>query len=142
MDQRLHFITLATADLEAARSFYRDGLSWEPLLDVPKEIIFFQVGPGLVLGLYDANAFTADLLLPGTAQPCGFTLSHNVDSPTLVDETVTSLLRAGGTLVKKPQFAAFGGYHGHVADPNGIIWEVAHNPAWSIDETGAVLLGE
>jgi catechol 2,3-dioxygenase-like lactoylglutathione lyase family enzyme len=142
MDPRLHFLTLATSDLEAARRFYRDGLGWEPLVDVPGEIIFFQVGPGLALGLYDAGAFNRDLLLPGSAQPSGVTLSHNVDSPALVDETVESLLNAGASLMKKPQFAAFGGYHGHVADPNGIIWEVAHNPAWSIDETGAVLLGE
>jgi catechol 2,3-dioxygenase-like lactoylglutathione lyase family enzyme len=142
MDPRVHFLTVATADLDAARRFYRDGLGWEPLVDVPGEIIFFQVGPGLTLGLYDARAFNHDLLAPGTAQPSGFTLSHNVESPTLVDETIEQLVAQGATIVKKPQFAAFGGYHGHVADPNGIVWEIAHNPAWSIDETGAVLLGE
>ncbi|AWB85986.1 VOC family protein [Mycetocola zhujimingii] len=142
MDPRLHFLTVAAADLNAARRFYVDGLNWEPLVDVPGEIIFFQVGPGLVLGLYASRAFNRDLLLPGTAEPSGFTLSHNVDSPTLVDETIEALLRAGGTLLKRPQFAAFGGYHGHITDPNGVVWEIAHNPAWSIDETGAVLLGE
>ena len=142
MDPRLHFLTVATADLDSARRFYAEGLGWEPLVDVPDEIIFFQVGPGLVLGLYDARAFNQDLHLPGTAQPSGLTLSHNVESPTLVDETIETLVQAGATLLTKPQFAAFGGYHGHVADPNGVIWEIAHNPAWSIDETGAVLLGE
>ncbi|MCP2031896.1 catechol 2,3-dioxygenase-like lactoylglutathione lyase family enzyme [Okibacterium sp. HSC-33S16] len=142
MDSRVHFITVATADLDAARHFYQEGLGWEPLVDVPDEILFFQIGPGLTLGLYDARTFTNDLLAPGTAQPSGFTLSHNVDSATLVDETIERLLAAGATLVTKPQFAAFGGYHGHVADPNGIVWEIAHNPAWSVDETGAVLLGE
>ncbi|GGF02631.1 VOC family protein [Mycetocola zhadangensis] len=142
MDPRLHFLTIATADLDAARSFYSEALGWEPLVDVPNEIIFFQVGPGLALGLYDARAFNDDLHRPGTAQPSGLTLSHNVDSPALVDETIESLLSAGATPLTTPQFAAFGGYHGHVTDPNGVIWEIAHNPAWSIDETGAVLLGE
>ena len=142
MDPRLHFLTVATADLDAARRFYVDGLGWQPLADVPGEILFLQVGPGLALGLYEGQAFNHDLFLPGSAEPSGFTLSHNVESATLVDETIEVLLNAGGTLVKKPQFAAFGGYHGHISDPNGIIWEIAHNPAWSIDETGTVLLGE
>ena len=142
MDPRVHFITLATADLDAARRFYTEGLGWEPLVDVPGEIVFFQVGPGLVLGLYDARAFAQDLGLPNTASLSGITLSHNVDSPTLVDETVEALLSAGGSLVTAPRFAAFGGYHAHIADPNGVIWEIAHNPAWNIDDTGAVSLGQ
>ncbi|MEP6559585.1 MAG: VOC family protein, partial [Nakamurella sp.] len=49
MQQRVDFITFATADLAAARSFYQHGLHWQPLLDVPDEIVFFQIGPGLVL---------------------------------------------------------------------------------------------
>ena len=39
MDQQLHFITVATRDLDAARSFFSDGLGWTPTLDVPGEII-------------------------------------------------------------------------------------------------------
>ena len=64
MEQHLNFITLATRDLDAARAFYRDGLGWEPLIDVPGEIIFFQVGPGLVLGLFEAGKFDEDLQRP------------------------------------------------------------------------------
>ena len=66
MDQRLHFITFATADLDHARSFYKDGLGWDPLMDVPGEIIFFQVAPGQVLGLFDARKFDQDLALGTT----------------------------------------------------------------------------
>ena len=37
--------------------------------------------------------------------------------------------------------SAFGGiYHAHVQDPNGIIWEIAHNPSWSIDHDGTVTI--
>ncbi len=61
MDTRVDFITLATGDLDAARRFYVDGLGWTPTLDVPGEIIFFQIGYGLMLGLFDAQAFAADL---------------------------------------------------------------------------------
>ena len=143
MDPRIHFITFATRDLDAARAFYRYGLGWDPLVDVSGEIIFFQTGPGLVLGLFDAEKFNDDLggLVSGTAIS-GVTLSHNVDSPAAVDETINAAVAAGATLLKAPQQASFGGYHGHFIDPNGIIWEVAHNPGWSIDDAGKVIFGE
>ncbi|MEV5707827.1 VOC family protein [Actinoallomurus sp. NPDC052274] len=141
MEQRAHFITLSTPDLDAARAFYRDGLGWTPLLDVPGEIIFFQIAPGLVLGLFEATKFVADM--QGTANDGrlgGLTLSQNVATPADVEATVKRAVEAGGTLVKSPQTAEFGGYHGHVADPNGVVWEICHNPGWRVDETGRVHL--
>ena len=32
-------------------------------------------------------------------------------------------------------------FHGHVADLNEVIWEIAHTPGWHIDDTGTVSLG-
>lgn len=139
MEQRTHFITVATPDLDAARAFYCDGLGWTALMDVPGEIIFFQVAPALVLGLFDAADFVKDM--EGTTADGrlgGLTLSHNVDSPAAVDAVVREAVEAGGRLIKAPQTAAFGGYHGHFADPNGLVWEVCHNPGWRVDETGRV----
>lgn len=142
MEQRIHFITLSTPDLDAARAFYCEGLGWTALLDVPGEIIFFQVGSGLVLGFFDTAKFVADMQGTTTGgQLGGLTLSHNVPAPADVDATVQRAVDAGGSLVKSPQTAAFGGYHGHVADPNGVIWEICHNPGWRVDETGQVHLG-
>lgn len=144
MDQRLHFLTFATKDLDAARAFYKDGLGWDPAMDVPGEILFFQVAPGLMLGLFDAEKFDQDL---GTATPTsgvsGVTLSHNVGSPAEVSSTIDSLASAGATVVKPAQSGAFGGiFHGHVKDPNGIVWEIAHNPpGWSINDDGTVVFG-
>jgi catechol 2,3-dioxygenase-like lactoylglutathione lyase family enzyme len=143
MDPRIHFITLATPDLDAARAFYRDGLGWEVLADVPGEIIFFQTAPGLVLGLFDAEKFREDLAgAVSEVSITGVTLSHNVGSPEAVDAVVDSAVQAGAELVKSPQRAAFGGYHGHFADPNGVIWEICHNPGWSVDEAGRVVFGD
>lgn len=143
MDQRIHFTTLATPDLDAARAFYRDGLGWTALLDVPGEILFFQIGPGLVMGLFDAQKFTEDLGHDGgPAKVSGLTLSHNVDGPAEVDAIVDRAVKAGATLVKPPQQAAFGGYHGHFADPNGVLWEICHNPGFSIADDGTVRLQE
>ena len=141
MDQRIHFVTLATRDLAAAREFYCGAFDWTPLLDVPGEILFFQTAPGAVLGLFDAARFAADIGRPGTdPSTTGITLSHNVDSAEAVDALVALAVRSGASLVKRPQRAAFGGYHGHFADPNGVVWEICHNPGWSVDPSGRVRL--
>jgi len=142
MEPRIHFMTFATADLDAARAFYRGGLGWTPLVDVPGEILFFQVAPGLVLGLFDAEKFNEDLMGQVPTAVSGVVLSHNVGSPAEVDSTVQALVAAGATVLKHPQQGAFGGiYHAHVSDPNGLIWEIAHNPGWSIGDDGAVSFG-
>jgi catechol 2,3-dioxygenase-like lactoylglutathione lyase family enzyme len=143
MRPRVHFLTFATRDLAAARSFYRDGLGWEPLLDAPGEILFFQVAPGLVLGLFEAEKFDEDReSSTPTTGVSGVTLSHNVSTDDEVKATIDRLVAAGGTVTKPPKQSPFGGiFAGHVADPNGIVWEVAHNPSWAIDQDGRVSLG-
>src|SRR3954468_16166797 len=122
MEQRVNFVTFATVDLAAARSFYQQGLGWQPLLDVPEEIVFFQIGPGLVLGLFEAGKFDADLNREvGDTSISGVTLSLNVQGPDSVDEVFRQAIAAGASVVKSPVQASFGGYHGHFRDPNGII---------------------
>jgi catechol 2,3-dioxygenase-like lactoylglutathione lyase family enzyme len=142
LDQSVHFITIATADLDAARAFYVDGLGWTPHLDVPGEIIFFQIAPGLMLGYFEAGKFAADTGLSPTALGIGgLTLAHNLDSPEAVDATVSRLASCGGTVTKQPQPSEFGGtYHAHVRDPNGLLWEIAYNPSWRIEADGSVVL--
>jgi catechol 2,3-dioxygenase-like lactoylglutathione lyase family enzyme len=142
MDQQLHFITVATRNLDAARAFYQEGLGWEAKLDVPGEILFYQVAPGLLLGLFDAGKFAQDL--GGSTPPAvsGVTLSHNVGSPDAVRSTVDAMTAAGGVVVKEPQQGQFGGiFHAHVQDPNSLVWEIAHNPGWHITDDGGVELG-
>jgi catechol 2,3-dioxygenase-like lactoylglutathione lyase family enzyme len=143
MKPELHFITLSTQNLDAARTFYIDGLGWEPLIDVPGEILFFQMAPGLTLGLFDAAKFAEDQGRPGVITPIeGVTLSHNVESRDAVDAAVKRVQEAGGSVVKAPQDGAFGGiYHSLVRDPNGVIWEIAHNPGWRIEADGTVVFG-
>ena len=38
MDQRISFVSLAVADLEASRRFYLDGLGWSPDLEVEGDV--------------------------------------------------------------------------------------------------------
>ncbi|MBV9592227.1 MAG: VOC family protein [Actinobacteria bacterium] len=142
MDQHVNFVTLATADLDAARRFYCDGLGWTPLMDVPDEILFFQIAPGLLLGLFDADKFNQDLATgEDRSKVSGVTLAHNVDSPEAVRDIVSAMADAGARVLKHPQPGAFGGiFHAHVEDPNGVIWEIAHNPGLAIAADGTVSL--
>lgn len=141
MDQQLHFVTVATRDLDAARSFY-SGLGWSPALDVPEEIIFYQVAPGLLLGLFRSDKFAQDVGLDAAPGPSGMTLSHNVGSPDEVRRLVARMADAGGTVLKEPRDGSFGGiFHALVRDPNDVVWEIAFNPGWRIDDNGAVIIG-
>ena len=142
MDQSLHFVTVATRDLDAARSFY-GALGWTAQLDVPGEIVFYRSAAGQLLGFFEASAFARDAGTPdATPATTGLTLSHNVGSRAAVVELVQAMVAAGGTVRKEPQEGEFGGvFHAHVADPNGLVWEVAHNPAWSVRADGSGDLG-
>jgi uncharacterized glyoxalase superfamily protein PhnB len=51
---------------------------------------------------------------------------------------VARVLAAGGTLVRAPKVAIFGGLSAYVADPAGFRWEIAHNPGWAVAPDGTV----
>jgi catechol 2,3-dioxygenase-like lactoylglutathione lyase family enzyme len=143
MEPRVTFITLGVADLAAARRFYVDGLGWAPTFEVADEVVFIQVGHGLLLALWGADDLVADSgrAWPNGSAPAGFALAHNVESD---DEVVTVLEQAavaGATILKPAQRADFGGFHGYFADPDGVRFEVAHNPGWGVDADGHVRIG-
>lgn len=142
MEQQVHFVTIAATDLDATSKFY-GALGWQPLLEVEGEIVFYQVAPGQVLGFFDAEKFNEDLALPGDhSRVSGVTMAHNVDSPDAVIALADAMAAAGGTMIKSPRPGQFGGvFHAHIQDPNGLIWEIAHNPGWRIAPDGTVSLG-
>lgn len=138
MDQQVNLVTLGVGDLRASRRFYSQGLGWSPLLDLD-EIVFYQVGKGLALALFPLADLGADTGHPATTGT-PFTLAQNLASPAEVDAAVQRARAAGATILKEPQRAAFGGYHGYFADPDGHRWEVCHNPGWSVADDGTVTL--
>ncbi|GAB2881243.1 VOC family protein [Nocardioides pacificus] len=128
MDQRISFITLAVADLDASRRFYLDGLGWEAALDVPGEVLMIKAGEHLVLSLWDAAAFEAEVgpIARGSGV-APFTLSHNVVTPEEVDEVLRVASAAGAAPVQEAVQRDWGGYSGYFGDPDGYRWEVAVN---------------
>ncbi len=48
--------------------------------------------------------------------------------------------QAGGTVVRHSHQADWGGTTGAFADPDGYVWEVAHNPGWTLVDDGSIRL--
>ncbi|WP_418058309.1 VOC family protein [Pimelobacter simplex] len=129
MDQRISFITLAVADLDATRRFYRNGLGWVPELDVPGEVLMFRAGDLLLLSLWERSHFEAEVgpiaTGPGVVP---ITLAHNLASPAEVDTVLEQARAAGSSYVEAGVARDWGGYTGYFADPDGYRWEIAYNP--------------
>jgi predicted lactoylglutathione lyase len=117
------------SDLGRARSFY-EALGWGGAQQPDDEICFFQAG-GTVFGLWTA--------LGGHGAP-GLELAYNVRAPEEVNEVLAEAQRAGAAIVRPAARADWGGITGAFADPDGYVWEVAHNPGWTVAEDGSVHL--
>src|SRR3954451_4287857 len=144
MEPCIDLLTLGVPDLDAARRFYLDGLGWEPVLEVPGEVTFVQVGHSRMLALFGAQYLVDDI---GGGPPAdaprgaGVTLAQIVDDVPEVAAVIARAEAAGGTVLKPAQDAFWGGHHGYFADPAGFVWEVAYNPGFRVDADGRVRMG-
>ena len=65
-------------------------------------------------------------------------LAHNVTEREAVAPALARLGAHGGEILKPAAETFYGGFAGYVADPDGHVWEIAWNPAWSINPEGYV----
>ncbi|MDQ6835279.1 MAG: VOC family protein [Actinomycetota bacterium] len=129
MEPRISLVTLGVNDLRRARSFY-EALGWGTPRQPDDEVCFFQAG-GMVFGLWTA--------LGGHGAP-GIELAYNVRSEEEVQAVLDEAAQAGATIVRPAARADWGGVTGAFADPDGYVWEVAHNPSWTLDPDGSVTI--
>ena len=138
--QRVSLITLGVADLDRARAFYA-SLGWVPVPG-PPEVVFYQLD-GQILGLFGLEPLAHD---QGRADAqLGFgamALAQNFADRIAVDAAFAKALEAGATPLKEPEKVFWGGYSGYFSDPDGHVWEVAHNPFWNISENGRITIPE
>jgi catechol 2,3-dioxygenase-like lactoylglutathione lyase family enzyme len=127
VDQRVSLITLGVNDLARERAFY-EALGFSGASQPDDEVCFFQAG-GMVFGLWTQ--------LGGHGAP-GIELAHNVRAPEAVQAVLDEAERAGGTVARAAAKMDWGGTSGAFADPEGYVWEVAHNPGWTLDADGSV----
>jgi catechol 2,3-dioxygenase-like lactoylglutathione lyase family enzyme len=126
MKPHVAVITLGVRDLARARTFYSEGLGW-PIQQEDYNWVCFSLGDGSsALALYPWDELAADARVsPEGAGFGGVTLAYNARSEERVDEVLAEAERVGGTVVKRAARAAWGGYSGYFADPDGYLWEVA-----------------
>lgn len=135
----LSLVTLGVTDLARARSFY-EALGFAAAGFENDSVVFFQLS-GTALALFGRDALAADANV--SAAGSGFravTIAINVGSPADVEAALAHAVASGATLVKPAECAAWGGYSGYFADPDGHLWEVAHNPHWPNDANGHMKL--
>ena len=127
MKPRMSIITLGVGDLDKAITFYQQGLGF-PRYGDHDDIAFFELN-GTWLALYDRQGLAADAGVSSEGTGFNsFAIAHNVHSPDEVDAVIQQAAAAGATIVKEPQTASWGGYSAYFKDPDGHLWEIAHNP--------------
>lgn len=135
MEQRISLVTLGVVDLERSRRFY-EQLGWRG--QEVEGTVFFQAG-GQALVLWGRDQLAADSGVVDDDGSCTFSgvaLAHNVRSPEEVDDLVAVAAGAGATVTRRPAETFYGGYAGCFRDPDGHVWEVAHNPGFALDAEG------
>ncbi len=137
---RISIITLGVADLARSTAFY-ESLGWTVSPASMPTITFFEM-QGSVLGLYEWSALADDAKVP--AEGSGFrgvTLAMNLASVDEVDAVFAAWVSAGAEPAVHPHKAFWGGYSSYVADPDGHLWEIAHNPFATLDADGRLVMG-
>jgi uncharacterized protein len=138
MDQRISLITLGYRDYRRARDFY-EAIGWTDAVAPDDEVVFFQAG-GMVFAIWDRAKLAEDSCMRDDGGWGGITLAYNVRSPAEVDAVLTEAQAAGATVARAGTKTPWGGYSGIFVDPEGHPWEVAHNPAWTVNDDGTVSL--
>jgi uncharacterized protein len=137
--QRLTMVTLGVADVARSTAFY-ESLGWRRSSASQETVTFFSM-QGSALGLFQVESLAGDAGV--AADGSGFravTLALNCDGRDEVDAVFDEWVAAGAEPVKRPEEVFWGGYSSYVADPDGHLWEIAHNPYSPNDADGSMSL--
>jgi catechol 2,3-dioxygenase-like lactoylglutathione lyase family enzyme len=138
---RVHIITLGVDDINRSLRFYRDGLGFSTTVDESDPPIVFFQSDGVTLALCPREALAEDISEKDPPQGEGFsgtTLGYVARDEAEVDRILALAERAGGMIVRTPQLAFWGGYHGYFADPDGYYWEVMSWEGWRFKGDGSL----
>ena len=139
MSAHVTIITLGVADVTASTSFY-ESLGLQKSGGSEDTITFLYAG-AVVLAVFGRDALAHDAGV--SAEGGGFrgiTVAMNLGSPAEVDAAFAQWVAAGAAALKAPQAVEWGGYSSYVADPDGHLWELAHNPHLPLRADGSAEL--
>jgi predicted lactoylglutathione lyase len=140
MTPRINLVTLGVTDMARSRAFY-ERLGFKASKASSPDVTFFEAN-GVVLGLFGHDALAADANVKAGEPPAfrGVSLAWNAESEVAADAIMAHASRAGAAIVKPMEKVFWGGYSGYFSDPDGHLWEVAHNPFWPLDPQGHIKL--
>ena len=138
MEPRISIVTIAVEDLAASCRFY-EAMGLKRHAGITDGVAFFQMG-GVILSLFPRASAEDDSGIRFGDGPSRVYLAYNTRSQAEVDAVLAQAETAGGKIVKAAQRAFWGGWYGYFADPDGNVWEVAHNPDFPLDADGRISL--
>ena len=127
-------------DLKRSIAFY-EALGFKRKAKNAQGVGFFAAG-AVAFAVFptDELAKDANISIPASRDFSAVALAWNCPSQDDVDVAYARALRAGARAVKTPQKAFWGGYQGYFADPDGHLWEIAHNPHFPLTADGRMQL--
>jgi uncharacterized protein len=136
----LSLVTLGVSDLERSITFY-EALGFRRKAVKADGVGFFQAG-AIAFAVWPADALAEDANAGGIAAAGfrGVALAWNCRSQAEVDSAIERARSAGASVPKSAQKTFWGGYAGYFCDPDGHLWEVAHNPHWPLGADGRLTL--
>ena len=140
LDARLTLVTLGVTDLARSIAFY-EALGFRRKAQGAQGVGFFQAGAS-AFATWPLGDLAKDANAEAMAPPRfrGVALAWNCRSESEVDIAIERARRAGGSVPKPAQATSWGGYAGYFADPDGHLWEVAHNPGFPLTPDGRLTI--
>ena len=132
MKIRTTIVCLPVRDLDRTLDFYQDALGFSDAR-ADDGVILIEL-PNLSLFLMEKDAFEnytrkAGLKTQFPHNGAGMVISCAMESKDEVDIILEKAPQHGGTVSANAGIdAESGGYIGYFADPDGHLWEIAHNP--------------
>jgi uncharacterized protein len=135
-------VTLGVSDVARSSRFYEELGFIRKVRKTGDEVAFLEAG-GVVLACWGEHELAKDSGAGAAPRPedfRGIALAWNCASPEDVEVVIAVALKAGATCLKAPQNSFYGGYYAYFADPDGHVWEIAHNPQFPLTPEGRLQL--
>ncbi|MBV9411963.1 MAG: VOC family protein [Acidimicrobiia bacterium] len=128
MNPQVSAITLGVEDIDRSKEFYEKGLGFRVVHEAEGFVALGAIGASTSVGLYTRDALAADagVEADGTGFRGAMT-SLIFEEAAAVDALIESAQKAGGSVIKPAKSQLWGGYTGHVTDPDGHVWKIGSN---------------